>query len=213
MADATLTGKTLHRDLRRRLSGTSRLTCHSRLAQNTPLYSTAQHMRAPARTRNAATNTPPPRFVRNVMSLGHVSHAFPKCVIAVAKSRFLYASAPSFFSASAAFFAAASSASIASSSASASAILTSDGSSRALDDDGGGGACVVDADGEGEVGGEEAEGIPGGTSSEPSCRLKPCMSMPMSAPRTSIMRGSPLSRLCASCGFCCISLSCKSCVW
>ena len=160
-------------------------------------------------------NHPPPRFVRNVTSLGHVSHALLKCVMATAKSRFLYASAPSFFSASAVDFAAASSPSSSSASASsASAILTSSGSG-ALEEDAagvvGGGADL--AGGGGEVGGEEADaadvGTPGRTSSEPSGRLKPCMSRPMRAPRTSIMRGSLLSRLCPSCGFCCTSWSCR----
>src|SRR5882757_6335439 len=74
---------------------------------------------------NKTNTASPARFVRNEISLGHVSQALVKCVMAVAKSRFLYASAPNFFSASASFLTAASS----SFSASAwSAILTSSGS-------------------------------------------------------------------------------------
>lgn len=42
----------------------------------------------------------------------------------------------------------------------------------------------------GEDGGTSALVTPGGSSSDPSSREKPCMSMPMRAPKTSIILGS-----------------------
>ncbi|TBU61306.1 hypothetical protein BD310DRAFT_218469 [Dichomitus squalens] len=130
------------------------------------------------------------RLVRNVMSFGQISQAFWKCVIAPSKLRVLYASAPSFFSSSACFLVAASSSSSISTS-------SSFAGSGAFDEEAAG--C-----GGGEVGGLWAPGrdTPGGSSSEPSSREKPCMSMPISAPRTSIMRGSDCRAVSASFGFC-----------
>src|ERR1700683_4195332 len=124
----------------------------------------------------------PPKFVKNVISLGHTSHAFSKFFAASPKSLCLYASLPAFLAASASFFAAASS-------WSSSVISTSSRSAA-----GAGFGVDVEAAGleGGELGGEAMLALetPGGNSSEPSSREKPCMSTPMSTPRTSIIRGS-----------------------
>ncbi|KZT74498.1 hypothetical protein DAEQUDRAFT_195672 [Daedalea quercina L-15889] len=129
-----------------------------------------------------------------------MSHAFWKCATASSSLFALYASAPSFFSASASFRTF-----VSSSSSSGSAISTSSSFGRS-------GALLDDAAGSG--GGDAGLGRsgstllrPGGSSSEPSSRAKPCMSMPMSAPRTSIMRGS-LRAFCARAGFAWIAWSC-----
>ena len=67
-----------------------------------------------------------------------------------------------------------------------------------------GGVCL----GGGEVGfGFDPGATPGGRSSEPSGRLKPCMSIPINTPRTSISLGSPFNMVSARAGLAWMSSS------
>ena len=164
----------------------SRCTCRSRPARSRRLGYALDRARQGGRAHL------PPKFVKKVMSFGHKSQAFENCVAAVSKSFALYAAAPAAFASRASFFA------LASSSSTSSISTSSCGGSAAGF---GGGDWGLGGGDDGDA--SACARMSSGTLSPE----KPCMSTPMSAPSTWIMRGSEPSRLDARPGFVCIICS------